>query len=850
MRSSLSGLVEKFQVLGNEPLANALDGRLRDLNNATARSKNAISWAPEALSFLLLLSDRPAEKTRLEDLEEDGEPDFKQPVLPSWQEMLEEDGENECDLWQDVDFRGGSEDEDEETDLSKGSAPKTESTAPSSEGEEDAQLALDALVIAPDSTPLDSLNEAQSWRNHDSRALKINVPELYVIRESLYMLLGLPSILYEQDPRNGKLVPMPQYSMEQCSQRAFQDALQHFAKVANTIKSLRSYSSQRQEKPLRQRFASCIFYAINNFDNCLQGLERRYVGVIGPVVVSLLDFEEEVTARSSFLLSLHSLLSKSSSRIEKQPYALLDAVYEAALDAQSIGHDLFFPAYGKMLFRCLETYLKPIRQWMESGELDFDEHDDFPITIREGHMQLSTFWQDRFYLRQNHNGCGENTWLAPRFLQYALPKILASGKSVAFMRELGIAERPHETPRETELELSFSTLYPPNLVELWLVPFETAFDAALTGWIRSKLQHTSSLLRSHILHECRLLRTIDALETVYMSKDAGLFGEFAAEIFTRLENGKGTPASNGFALEDAAKSIFSSEEYVEASAISVYLDDSEIPASARKRRGTIATLERVKLQYHVSPLSSLHHLLQNNSVLNTHPSHARLMTLQLPWPLANILPPSTLTVTQQSLNTLLLQLHHAKTFLTIPTRRLSQPTTTNAYTLETQRAHLQLHIRHRLLHILHILSDHITHSVLLPSYQNLIRMLTGDPSHEADPQSHSDGIDALAHALRTRHDILRAGAFLVDEARTARSCVVGICELAAAFAEVVGSSRKDKGKNVGADVRELRRMRRQLGELVALLGAEVRGLGRWGNKGMGGWDWEGVGDRLEWKGER
>ncbi|KAK5249560.1 hypothetical protein LTR16_006177, partial [Cryomyces antarcticus] len=135
----LDGLVEKFVILNNDPLADALRLRLDELSNV------ATKWTPEILSLFLHLSDRPAEESRLEDLAP-----LKSPEPPprlTWAELSRDGPSVEKSLWANVDFAAGSSDGDESL-RSEDSLEKAEDIRPPSVGDDGLATAAESCIGA------------------------------------------------------------------------------------------------------------------------------------------------------------------------------------------------------------------------------------------------------------------------------------------------------------------------------------------------------------------------------------------------------------------------------------------------------------------------------------------------------------------------------------------------------------------------------------------------------------------------------------------------------------------------------------------------------------------------------
>jgi gamma-tubulin complex component 5 len=104
VQASFTGLEEKFRVLNRDDLADALDERVKEINQRQSK------LIPEYLSLLLQLSDRPTENSDVKALEL-----LRPPTPPAeltWKQILDEDPYSDDEIWKDIDY-GGDSSEDE-----------------------------------------------------------------------------------------------------------------------------------------------------------------------------------------------------------------------------------------------------------------------------------------------------------------------------------------------------------------------------------------------------------------------------------------------------------------------------------------------------------------------------------------------------------------------------------------------------------------------------------------------------------------------------------------------------------------------------------------------------------------
>ena len=157
----LEGLEEKWRILNNDALAEALHHRRAELSGTSN------GWIPEILSLFLRLSDRPADRSNFEHLAL-LKPKVKLPSAPlTWAEIVAEDPlDNRNEIWKNVDFRAADSDDDDfsESFLSDRSVSTQESSVIGREPETCAEI-----LIEPATTiSLREIQSARSWKTEDA----------------------------------------------------------------------------------------------------------------------------------------------------------------------------------------------------------------------------------------------------------------------------------------------------------------------------------------------------------------------------------------------------------------------------------------------------------------------------------------------------------------------------------------------------------------------------------------------------------------------------------------------------------------------------------------------------------
>lgn len=295
VQSQLEGLEEKFRVYNEDPLADALKERLDEL------AKTETKWTPEILHLLLELSDKPASKSRLTNLEllKEPEPDTG-PVL-KWKDLAAEDPLlREKSVWKNVDFGAESSDdeifEDSQTDFSGFTEVTDQSSVDEDYNRRLEEYPLD--ILAKDN--LELLRKSQFWKKIPSvngvklETIKKPITELQAIREILFMLSGFPTWLF--DSENDFVRPSSDFLLKHASCDAFQKVLQALAEQGSAIMTLRAWVKRPRSTPLLQVLENAISQRIITLDDHLSGLQQSLVASTGNVVVSLLGIQNQVSS--------------------------------------------------------------------------------------------------------------------------------------------------------------------------------------------------------------------------------------------------------------------------------------------------------------------------------------------------------------------------------------------------------------------------------------------------------------------------------------------------------------------------------------------------------------------------
>lgn len=531
VHQSLVGLDEKFRVLNRDDLADALALRVHEINARTGK------WIPECLSLLLHLSDRPTQNSRVEQL------DLLRPPTPppelTWKEILADDPYSDHEIWKDIDYAADSSEDDI-------LPPKKEKAKPSppTSVEEDDPYDPEGCVVDTNTDIVDDIQGAQFWKRKRTAAEeKIEITELQAVRETLFMLAGLKTSLFHDDKRVG-----PEYELSHAMTRTVIHLLAELGNTGRMIAHLRHWIKRPSSLPLVQTFEAAVAKRLLEWDQSLATLHSQYLVPENPSTVSLLHLHESVRSLSRPILRLARLIQEAEPQLLVNPFVHLEMLFDQINLAQMTLEKDVFDYLSHIFFECLQTYLKPMRRWMESGELGLNDETFFVFENDSG-SEVSSLWHDRFVLRRGQ----ENKLRSPAFLEPAAQKIFNTGKSVVFLRELGIhTSRLPAIVGEPRLDHVTVCGDSPDMP---LSPFSELFQSAFQTWIGSKYSLASTVLREYLFTDCGLVTILDNFRTVYLSANGSVFQELANAVFERMDASQ-RAWNDRFLLTELARGIF------------------------------------------------------------------------------------------------------------------------------------------------------------------------------------------------------------------------------------------------------------------------------------------------------
>lgn len=680
MEAQLAGLEEKFRILNNDELADALQVRLQELAHKSDR------WTPEVLSLLLQLSDQPAKCTKIEDLDL-----LKPEPLPSpltWSQIIAEDPfDNEDGTWDIPDFAADGSDEDEEI-VSSETTPADLAT--NLQSEVDGAGNVDLLVIPPDNFALEDIVRAQFWRStkrlhmskyssdsHLKASSSMVLTEIQAIREVIFMLLGLPTSIFVAS-KHGSLTVSTSCAIKYLSQDSLRQLLQGFVSLHDELLIIRKWLTRQESVPLLQTLQSALASRMKNVDNAFSTIQGRMVDLSKPFTASLLSLFDETNHITRSVQQVAQLLAQTASYSKEHvPFRILELLHSASCISHSIGDVENYKFMATLFFDCFHTYLKPVMHWMRFGDVSRANHGFF-VRVNEEQVAPSLVWQKQHHLVQNESGYLH----APRFLDVAAKKIFTTGKSVNFLRMLGQDIGDINDKGTTDPRLDYRNVCGQDELS-GLSPFSELFGMALDTWIGRQHSSSSHTLRLRLESQCGLRKSLDALEFIYFSRNGALTSNIMRTIFDRMD--RGIEAWNdGFLLTELFQSVFGAISCIEVGRLAVrpsHKSHQDIQSSRRSMR----VLETIRVWY------------------------------TLPWPVANIIKQESVLVYQR-IFVLLMQAHRAKHML--ERERLINSKMPNSEG-EHRQSHLVFTLRHRLLWFSNTVLIYLTDMVLATASANM-----------------------------------------------------------------------------------------------------------------------------------
>ncbi|KAH6686269.1 Spc97/Spc98 family protein [Plectosphaerella plurivora] len=674
----LKGLEERFRVQHREALADAIKERLDALELIQTK------WHPDILHFLLELADKPVQKTDLHDLEllrvpeEVGEPGFR------WEDIAAEDGwDQDPDIWKTVHFSDSSDD-GYQTDATN----KSEDTSPSDFDLAQTRRPEDLAISTEDSAALNDVQTSQAWRLPEpttagsKKSQKTIISEFHVIREFLFMLQGLETTLF-----SASCIPNPVFQMQNILWDTYKALITSCAESGRKLLPLRLFSRSRQTTPLLQTFHASVAESLGVLDAEIARIQARLVAPRKDVVVSLVSIQRELKPHLEPLYSLASIVRQLDEAPGMGAFRYLELLYREVAVAQSEDRMATYRFLGRIFFDCFQVYLRPIRLWMQEGQL-LPGDKIFFVSSAAAQVPLHKIWREKYKLRKTSDG----KLHVPDFLQPSVARIFTAGKSILVLKQLGKFHASSLCLTGPEPVLTFESVCSPGLE---FAPFPELFGTAFTGWLHSKHSATSEALKAVLFNSCGLLANIEALERLYFMSNGSAGSSFSQTLFAKIDS-KRVDWQDRYLLTGLAQEAFSTVLDAPRLTAAVVGSGNGSPAT-RTDRSIRHTLPSISVKY------------------------------RLDWPVQLVVTGESLE-RYQTVFTFLLQIRRASSFL--QKRRLLDEVSLGG-DWQSEAAAASYRVRCKLLWFCNLLQTYLTTVVLGPSTARLRRSLSEAPDVDA-----------------------------------------------------------------------------------------------------------------------
>jgi gamma-tubulin complex component 5 len=654
----LGGLQEKFLVLNREDLADALHVRLGELKKATPASEK---WLPDVLHLLLQLSNGPAQKTNVDGLTRDKS--FVEVVPPlRWADVEAEDSiDRKSKIWETPDFSDLSSDEDAFIKSSEPSSPD----GPQRNERSDKILLKDADLVNRDlaSKNDDELPRKQIWKA--GADTEIVIDELQAVRETMFMLQGLPTTLFWRVDHSIEIDK--RFRLNHASHHLLGEILESFANIGFRVNLVRTWLRKPQIVPFMQSLRAGIEQKMLDFDSRISEMQSRLLAPQHFTMVSLAQTLEDVMEHSKLAMQLASFLQQvmtsSADSIE-----CLDLLYTTVCSCQASGTDDLFEPLSLLFVKTFEVYLQPILRWIEFGEVESSLKSKF-VDETTQEKSLPGLWH-KWYRLNNDPGSSRT----PRLLQPLVHQIFITGKTKIFLLHLPSPGHDHPSAAKNLVMTEIHSIKPSGLLL-----FSEAFEAAIAHAIGSVHRSASAQLREKLGHECGLWQTLDALCSVFLGKSGSASDAIDATLFDRIDQGN-RAWNDRYLLTEIWRNTVQGMDSIDAARIAVYASRHSSRDMQSQRR-SVKMLENIALDY------------------------------ILPWPVANIIPDGALKTYKRIWN-FLFQIRRARYVLE---RRCRLAVMTGRPDLSLGEQRLAQGIHYQLLIFVNYLYDHLTLFTIEPA---------------------------------------------------------------------------------------------------------------------------------------
>ena len=624
---------------------------------------------PEILSIFLQLSDQPAQKSRVKDVEFSRR---ETPAAPlTWTQILDCDPFEQHGLWDNVDFAANESEEDYSIEIKRSQSPESISSRSSCHepGNKLLELSISVQQVRLNDKLSSHFQQTPSaFPVECQQEPVVEITESQMVKESLLMLRSLPTFMYVIC-ETGRILYSRRYCTINSPNSSITNLLGHLADMGTRLSLIRKWIQRPANSPLQQTFQAALAVRMTNIDRELSLFEASALNRKDTITLS--SMKEDVLSVSRYMLKVAELMQIVNVVDESLvSFRILELLYDASCLSQSTGDIGEYIYMAQLFLECFLTYLKPVAEWMEKGELP-QWRQAFFISKNEKTVGAEVSWGEQFALHHNSEG----DLIAPVLLHPLALKILNTGKNVNFQRELS---RSTSAP-DTFSDFTSSLYLDVQQESKNLRPFSELFHVAFDDWIDCRYRISSACLRQN-LKVCGLESSLDALEYIFFCRNGFLTRQIVSAISDRLDRCPAT-WNDGSVLTNLFRSAFGPLKCVDAQRITVQSYSGVVLFQDRRR--TVAALGSFSVHY------------------------------QLAWSVANIFRPES-AGTYQRILTILIQVQWTKYLLEAQQFPVNKPILSRSY--EEEPSFL---LRHRLLWFINLILTYLSDVVLSPCASQL-----------------------------------------------------------------------------------------------------------------------------------
>ena len=627
---------------------------------------------PEVLALLLHLSDNPYENTTVKDLDL-----FEKSAPPSplkWSELLEDDPlDNASGIWDGVDFTADSSEDEEDVSLSRSSTAEGSEIAAQAIDIEDCDSAkvFHALGLCLDQTHVEESIQLQiqnrPYQLETQTVETTIITETQLVREVLLLLLGLPTAVFAHTS-GGKTHSQAGYRISGVSRQSLEHALAILQGIGAGLGIIRAWVARVETDPLLQTLQAALTLRLRDIDDTFSCKENQVLQQCSSDYITILQLLSEARLQTSALLPVADLLGSTEMWERGRSFTILESLYALVCNLQMVGDLQGYRSMAELFLECFDRYTRPIRMWMESGELD-EKDAGFFIRQKQTRVTLTSLWDDQYEILLGDNGLPR----APGFLHLATSRIFTSGKSRNFLKHLELM--PDKGIEDLCLgdSLTHRNVCGASTSSNYS-PFSDLFATALNAWLATRYQSSNFRLREALNFKSGLRESLDAIEYIYLFRNGALCGQITSVLGDLIDLGNHARIDDHVVTE-LFRRIFDNVDCIADDRLAVHIEsDGHGSVPYRDQPSQIIT--------------------------------SLIVSYNLSWAISNIIKPETFKTYQQVL-VLLLQVNRAK--LVLESQSICKDVLISK---SNKRNFVLISLRHRLLWFVNCFLSYLTAAVL------------------------------------------------------------------------------------------------------------------------------------------